>query len=206
MERLSKDELFLIAIELNITELLNLCLSSKNIKNKICDRNDFWVHKLKKDFDINFFENVKLPKSNRLRENFIKTLPAKKEYLKYNKLINSFPNLNDALLEGVNTDNFKLIEIALFRGAEINNKDDSFKIVKYFINLNERDDYLTSKDEQIKHVIILYDKVLPLISKHIDSKNFWKMVLLKLNEFKGQNKVFEEIYNRKKELYEKLAK
>ena len=51
MDKLNKDELFSIAIELNLPELLNFCSSSKRINNFICRRNDVWNYKLKRDFN-----------------------------------------------------------------------------------------------------------------------------------------------------------
>jgi len=51
MDKLNKDELFSIAIELNLPELLNFCSSSKRINEFICKRNDVWNYKLKRDFD-----------------------------------------------------------------------------------------------------------------------------------------------------------
>src|SRR4030043_141640 len=58
MERFSKDELFLIAIDLDIGSLVNFCQSSKYINSKVCNNNNFWVNKLKKDFDIEFFRKM----------------------------------------------------------------------------------------------------------------------------------------------------
>ena len=50
MDKLNKDELFLIAIELNLPELLNFCESSKKINKLICKKNDIWLYKLNKDY------------------------------------------------------------------------------------------------------------------------------------------------------------
>lgn len=48
--KLNRDELFLIAMDLNISSLINLCKSSKKINEKICNNNGFWRNKLYKDY------------------------------------------------------------------------------------------------------------------------------------------------------------
>jgi hypothetical protein len=47
--KLNRDELFLIAMDLDISSLINLCKSSKLINEKICNNNIFWRNKLYKD-------------------------------------------------------------------------------------------------------------------------------------------------------------
>jgi len=50
MENIGKDQLFLLAIGLDLPDLLNFCGSSKRINDLICKRNDIWYYKLKKEF------------------------------------------------------------------------------------------------------------------------------------------------------------
>ena len=50
MNSLRKDELFRIAIELDLPDLLSLCAASKIINGKICERNDIWLYKINKEF------------------------------------------------------------------------------------------------------------------------------------------------------------
>ena len=50
MEKLNKDELFSIAINLELKDLLNFCLVDKNIRKQIFQRNEIWMYKLIKDF------------------------------------------------------------------------------------------------------------------------------------------------------------
>lgn len=47
MDTLDKDALFSIAIELDLPSLLKLCVSNKNINNKICLKDAIWDYKLK---------------------------------------------------------------------------------------------------------------------------------------------------------------
>ena len=50
MERLNIDELFSLAIQLELPELLSLCESSKRFNNAICLRDRIWTALLQRDF------------------------------------------------------------------------------------------------------------------------------------------------------------
>ena len=50
MLRLNNDELFSLAIHLDLPHLLKLCSSSKHIDNKLCMKDDIWDYKLQKEF------------------------------------------------------------------------------------------------------------------------------------------------------------
>lgn len=61
MESLNIDRtaLFLIALELELPDLLSLCLSNTDINNRICRNTNFWLTKLRRDFsdeDIRDFD------------------------------------------------------------------------------------------------------------------------------------------------------
>ena len=47
MEKLTKDELFIIAMQLDLPEILKLCSSNKKINNRLCLRDNIWIDKLK---------------------------------------------------------------------------------------------------------------------------------------------------------------
>ena len=58
MDKLSKDELFLIGIQLDLPDLLKLCKIYKRFDNLVCKKNDIWFHKLRefpnwRDFNMN---------------------------------------------------------------------------------------------------------------------------------------------------------
>ena len=61
MEKLNKDELFTLALHLDLPSLLSFCSSNKNIERNICRRDDIWIYKLKKDFPD--YKNLKVEKS-----------------------------------------------------------------------------------------------------------------------------------------------
>jgi hypothetical protein len=50
MKTLHLDELFLLAVELSLPDLFNLCSTSKQINSSICQNEKFWLFKLNKDF------------------------------------------------------------------------------------------------------------------------------------------------------------
>jgi hypothetical protein len=62
MENLNRDELFLIATQLDFSTLLNFCKVSKSIHLKVCNNRDIWITKLKKDFSFAFGNYQEDPK------------------------------------------------------------------------------------------------------------------------------------------------
>jgi hypothetical protein len=205
-------------------------MTSKNINDKVCGNNDFWVRKLKKDFDVDFFENNPElpPASTLLRDEYIKTLPARTQYLMYNNYMKRYSTLNSLLLAGLGLDRMDLVKIALFRGAKydleivdkaiikqnmaalklcmekwINSKDSAVLMTNEFLRVVKYEHRVFRDDV---YVMILYDIVLPITSKYIKSKMYWKAVLAKLNEFKDISPAFQDIYNKWIDFYTELAK
>ena len=62
MENLNRDELFKIAVLLDLPDLLSFCNSSFRINNLICKRKDIWLYKLRNEFP-NFEKFLKNHKS-----------------------------------------------------------------------------------------------------------------------------------------------
>jgi ankyrin repeat protein len=58
MEKLDKDRLFLIAMELDLPGLLNFCQTNKTINERICNNKYIWLAKLRKDFDFVFDDYI----------------------------------------------------------------------------------------------------------------------------------------------------
>jgi hypothetical protein len=227
MEMFSKDELGLIAFDLDIESLSNFCQTSKYINSKVGINNDFWANKLKKDFDINFFVEHAFPKSARLREKYLKTVPAKAEYLKYSKLVEGKP-INNVLGEGIKKNDLIIIKIALSRGATyqtdffsdmlemenynrllnismdywMNNKENVIKIIKDILNLLD----FNTLDKKAKLGMILYDIYLPRAVKFLGyHENFWVNAFNKFKEFRDVFPEFQELYIRREQLYKQLA-
>ena len=49
MEKLSRDTLILIALEMDLSSILELCKTNKRINEKICQNDMFWLNKIKKE-------------------------------------------------------------------------------------------------------------------------------------------------------------
>ena len=60
MENFNPDELFLIAIELDMPSLLEFCASNSRFNNLICNRDKIWEYKLEKEFKNEMSKEVKL--------------------------------------------------------------------------------------------------------------------------------------------------
>lgn len=70
MENVPKDILVLIALELDLPNLVNLCRSHKEINRKVCQNDAFWIQKLQRDF----------PRAVPSTVEGFSELPAKKKY------------------------------------------------------------------------------------------------------------------------------
>ena len=50
MYKINKDIFFLLAIELDLEDLINFCSLNKNINEKVCKDKTIWYYKLEKEF------------------------------------------------------------------------------------------------------------------------------------------------------------
>ena len=60
LQKLNKDELYLLALELDLPDLIRFCKTSKKINEKVCKSNEIWIHKLKEDFKITYSRRYNL--------------------------------------------------------------------------------------------------------------------------------------------------
>ncbi len=54
MERLDKDELFTLAKNSNVRDLLSLCITNKRFNQLICENANIWKYLLKRDYDFDY--------------------------------------------------------------------------------------------------------------------------------------------------------
>jgi hypothetical protein len=54
MDTLSKQELLLLAIEMDTPSLINFCKSNARINNLVCKQNQIWINKLKREYKFDF--------------------------------------------------------------------------------------------------------------------------------------------------------
>ena len=134
LENLPKDVLSYLALKLDVNDVLSLCKTSKKYNRSLCLNNTFWVNKLKKDYNIDFFlesEVLKrLPKSERLRKIEIEeNIPAKLYYFEITNWLEQHKTISlDILYYDAALDNrIDLVKIALDRGAQINFSVSVFK-------------------------------------------------------------------------------
>ena len=79
MDNLTKDELFSIAIRLDLSDLVAFCNTSKKINNLIFLRNDVWLYKLKTEFPE--YSNFEIDRTPRKRYNLLYSLRVLKDKL-----------------------------------------------------------------------------------------------------------------------------
>ena len=221
MEKLPKDIIVSLALELNLEDIVMLCQTTSRFNEKICQNNIFWLNKLIKDYGLK-----------------VSLKEAKKEYLLINKTLKLEPRR--ILKLGLETENFKMVKAAIDAGADLNftigfmfpislsltlkdNRSIIYLLDKTFENANEEKiyviiqnilDILTSKKYNYgkKCIIFLnfYDIFLPYLSKIVDNnkfKIFWKQSLFKLDEFHKEGECFNDLfYNKWIEFYKNLAK
>ena len=92
MEKLPKDVLILLALDLNLPGIVSLCQTDKIINRDVCENPIFWRNKIMKDF----------PTANYVSKN------TRAVYLKLDKLVRERPELKD-ILPLIDLDKFKFI-------------------------------------------------------------------------------------------------
>ena len=60
MDKLPKDIIVLLALELDISDVLTYCKLSKRFNNAVCNNFSFWYNKLFKDFGFTYIGNKTL--------------------------------------------------------------------------------------------------------------------------------------------------
>lgn len=106
MEKLNKDVLVLLALELDTPSLMKFCESDKNINVKVCGNENFWYKKIVKEFPEPWYDEYKNPskeKEESFKDKYIQlyngknilNIPTKgklrKKLVGYNRLINIKP-------------------------------------------------------------------------------------------------------------------
>ena len=110
MEKLNKDELFTLALHLDLPSLLSFCSSNKYVHTSVCKRDDIWIYKLKKDFPD--YKNLKIEKSFKDLYQLLYSLLQLKNKLKRTETIYELYELKKLSLS-----NNKLTEIPKEIGA-----------------------------------------------------------------------------------------
>ncbi len=94
MEDLPNEIIYNIALDMNLKDILNSCLTSKKFYNIICDNENFWVTKLKRDFNILHDANISSAKEY-YRNLLLRIKEAKKEYFALVQISETFKNISN---------------------------------------------------------------------------------------------------------------
>lgn len=91
MDRLGKDELFSLAIHLDLADILRLCSTSSRIEEKLCLKDDIWLYKLNREFPD--YRSLKLNKSKKSIYELLHSLVQIKNELKIKESVYDLYNL-----------------------------------------------------------------------------------------------------------------
>ena len=119
MENLPKNILVKIALDLsNLSDIINLCLTSSIINEKVGLNQMFWMKKLSNDYDI---YNKTIPEKYRLKD---ARFDYKKYFLYIDYMLKKYPYPNNLLKIGSIAGELNLVKISLKKGANIHTQDD----------------------------------------------------------------------------------
>jgi len=195
MEILDKNVLYLITMDYDLNDIINLCTTSKTLNEKICMNDVFWYNKFKHDFP--YLETTQSD--------------AKRYYFELNKILKTHYNKHELLNYALSNKKPDLIKIALNRGADyahvinfylgpytpnieafeyfidimgINNKEDGKYILKLILNNLPH----LSRPNQCLVIRIMFSKIIPQLIKYLDMNNasnelFLDTTLVKFKEF-----------------------
>lgn len=217
MDKLPKDVLALIALDMDIEYVIRLCQTSSTFNEKICKNNYFWLNKLQKDYNITIDINE-----------------AKNEYLTIKQLLKTDPTT--ILESGINSENIKLVKASVEAGADINRKiglyypitlsivftnDDIFtyllsktdpsKITIFLNNIfNYNDDVRLNRNHRCRMMLKLYGILLPYAANYLTElkyKIFWRNALAKIEQLHVEDKqcITDEFYKKWIDFYRKQA-
>lgn len=138
-----KDLIILTSLELDMQTILNLCLSSRNFNNNICGNNNFWINKLKHDYDINFDQSEARSLRHSPKEYYkyvYEFINSRRKYISYEK--RKFSVNNHLLLEATKFNNLDIVKYAINQGTDtslnhllvVASENGHLGIVKYLLS------------------------------------------------------------------------
>ena len=184
MENLSRDTLILIALEMDLSSILELCKTNKRINEKICQNDMFWLNKIKKERpkflptleDKLKFKNykdlyMKLQKSGDVVYSLDfddKTVNVKGDILDYIKTVFHADGVGTFLNDKLNDRSWKVYTNAVeftFEPFITNTKEEAIKVAKEEIDFQLQSEV---DDEVIQNY---YDKLEKYDEVDIDEDN-----------------------------------
>lgn len=180
MEELPIDIINYLALDMNISDVINLCKTSKKFRDNICNNRIYWINKLKRDYDVTYDQSFGDPKTlyTDVRKYFSKL--GISTYAGYNRKYDVNNVLNDAAAEG----NINMIRIAIMKGADVN---------KYEYEPNVEDEEIDDSPEVITAAVLgghpeSLKYLLPLLKRQLN-KNQKEFLLRLAADYSGINMV-----------------
>ena len=121
MEILPKDILIKIALYFDLSDIINLCLTSKIINERVGLNQMFWMKKLSNDYNIFNKDIPKIYILNNGRYDY-KKYYLYIDYIDY--MLKKYPKCNDLLYFASKKGNLDLLKMSLEKGANIHSNDD----------------------------------------------------------------------------------
>ena len=90
MEKTTKDIVIELAIQLDLPDILQFCLTSKKINNYVCSNKDFWIRKMYLDYGIKFAD-INYDDPRKYYENIRKLKTT--DFFNYSQLGNDDPKV-----------------------------------------------------------------------------------------------------------------
>jgi hypothetical protein len=103
MNELPKDIIIYLALNMDILDVLSICKASKKFNQNICNNKNYWISKLKKDFDIQWNQIYGDPK---------------KLYFDYKKYF-MLPHMGMIFIEAVKDKNLNIMKVAILEGVSL---------------------------------------------------------------------------------------
>lgn len=130
MEKLPKDVLMELALELNLPDIVSLCRTSSRIDRDVCENSIFWRNKIRKDF----------PEAKYMSKN------TRQIYLKLDKIKKEYPELKN-ILSLIIVDNFEFAGFIDNKVLNLLNSLDEKVRLKIVNDYNKQEIY--GRDNQI---------------------------------------------------------
>jgi len=197
MNKLTKESLILLAMELEYPEIIKFCQTSKKINNDVCKNNNFWLRKLY--FKYPFSKNLYFDTSNmkNMYENIEKEINKKFEENSENIIIEEFDKpsfIKSEFADFLLNTNFDItynnIPINFIFYNILKRKIFSYSLANILVNI-----YL-AKYKFVENDGKTYYKVGPEMNKYLDSY---------LTELENKNIDEKRSFNRNKFQFNKIS-
>lgn len=206
MENLPRDVLFSIALTMDFPEVLSLCKTNSRINNVLCRNENFWLYKLKNNYNVN-------------KSDMPVGISPKDYYEEIYRWLKDYPNINHAYDIGIMTDRLDMVKIALDRGADINHNKAVLmtviyrhdKLREYLLSrgiISSEEDMVTviypflneinraPPAEKIRILRVLYDEIIPIIYNYTSNKDLYRVLANKLEEVYRRYPGMSDVYER----------